>query len=121
MLPEKILGLTRLKLAQLLLRLGLAFIFLYAVVSATLSPLNWIGYFPPWARIFPEDLLLKLFSAGELGLALWLLSGWKLFYSAAGAALLLAAITLSNLSLLDVTFRDVGLVAAALALALLAD
>lgn len=121
MLPEKVLGLTHLKLAQLLLRLGLAFVFLYAVISATLSPLNWIGYFPTWARIFPEDLLLKMFSAGELVLAGWLLSGWKLSYAALGAALLLAAITLSNLTLLDVTFRDVGLVAAALALAFLAD
>lgn len=102
----------------LLLRVGLAIVFLYASISATKSPQDWIGYLPRFATsIVAGALLLKIFSALEFILALWLLSGKYVRYAGLAAALLLAGIILSNLTLLPISFRDIGLAFAALALA----
>lgn len=110
------------KLALRFLQIGLAFVFLYAATSAFISPDNWVGYLPGFTDPFiSRSILLKLFSCFEIVLALWLLSSWKLFYSSLIAALMLAGITVFNLGILDVTFRDVGLIFAALALAALAS
>lgn len=109
------------KQAMLLLRIGLAFVFLYAALSSFLEPLNWVGYIPSWVRgIVPEELLLTGFSVFEIVLALWLLSGKYTFVAALVSAGVLFGLTVVNLAILDVVFRDVGLVFAALALALLA-
>ena len=64
-------------------------------------------------------LMLQIFSAGEVLLALWIISGWRLYLAALISMLALLGITVTNLAVLDVTFRDVGLAAAALALAFL--
>jgi len=80
----------------------------------------WIGYFPHFIRGFiPDMLMLQIFSAGEVLLALWIISGWRLYLAALISMLALLGITVTNLAVLDVTFRDVGLAAAALALAFL--
>ena len=34
------------KLAQALLRIGLAFVFLYAAISSLMHPDEWVGYLP---------------------------------------------------------------------------
>ncbi|MBI1984522.1 MAG: DoxX family membrane protein [Candidatus Wildermuthbacteria bacterium] len=107
--------------ASILLRVGLAFTFLYAALNSFMEPLNWIGYVPSFARdIVPDFMLLPAFSAYEVILGLWLLSGRKLFYSALLSALSLLGITVFNIPVFSVVFRDVGLLFAALALALLA-
>lgn len=106
--------------AAILLRLGLASVFLYAAISGFLFPYNWVGYLPDFLKIFASPFaLLKLFSAGEIVLGFWLLSGWKAKWSAAVSCLLLLGITFSNIAVLDVTFRDVGLAFAAAALFLI--
>ncbi len=105
------------KFARLCLQIGLAFIFLYAALSATLRPNDWIGYLPAYLDSFlPREILLKIFSLLELVLAIWLLSSFKLFWAAVTATLVLVGITFTNLTIFDVTFRDVGLIFAALAL-----
>ena len=108
---------TRLRLASIFLRTGLASVFLYASIAAFLNSLDWVAFFPPWVEsIGPRETFLFIFSSLELVLGFWLLSGRKLFYAAALSAAILAGILLTGPNLLDVTFRDVGLFFSSLAL-----
>ena len=66
------------KIVFRVLRLGVAFAFLYPAISAWFSPLDWIGYFPDFMKGYTSDVvLLHLFGATELIIAFWLLSGKK--------------------------------------------
>ncbi|HUS26071.1 MAG TPA: DoxX family membrane protein [Nevskiaceae bacterium] len=102
----------------LLLRLGLATIFLYAAISSFVNPQDWVGYLPHFlaTQSYANDLL-KLFSLYELALAAWLLSGVYVRYAALLCAATLAGIVVSNFHLFAITFRDIALIFAALALA----
>ncbi|HXH26414.1 MAG TPA: MauE/DoxX family redox-associated membrane protein [Candidatus Acidoferrum sp.] len=105
------------QLAALLLRFGLAFVFTYAAVDSFIHPDDWVGYLPHFMTIFiPAETMLNVISAYELALAGWLLIGKYTRYAAILSALTLAGILAANLGILGVTFRDVGLVFAALAL-----
>ena len=105
------------KFTSLLLRIGLAFAFFYAAVASFVSPQDWVGYFPLFMRdIIPGTILLPIFSGIELFLAIWLILGWYVRFSALIAALMLIGIVVVNLSLLSVVFRDVSLAIMALAL-----
>lgn len=105
-------------LVALLLRLSIATVFLYAAAGATLQPYNWIGFIPQFAeKIAPAALLLKAFSFYQLLLALWVLSGWKQFFSALLASATLLAIITANWGDLTVLFRDFAIFFAAIALA----
>ena len=110
------------KLPAILLRVGLAFVFGYAAISSLISPSDWIGYLPKSATsIVPGDILLKIMSVYELGLAAWLIVGRQVRYAATVSALTLAGITAANIGLIAITFRDIGLIFAALALVFLND
>lgn len=102
-----------------ILRLGLAFAFLYPPLAAFYDPLSWIGYFPEIAHtIIPNDLLLlHTFGVLEIALALWILSGRALFYSTSLAAFILFTIVAVNYSQMDVLFRDISIAVLALGLA----
>jgi hypothetical protein len=107
-----------LKAVNLLLRISIASVFLYAATAATLQPQNWIWYFPQFVRnMFPGNLLLICFSLYQLILSLWILSGKKTFYAAALASLTFLGIISANLNILDVLFRDFAIFFASLALA----
>jgi uncharacterized membrane protein YphA (DoxX/SURF4 family) len=102
----------------LFLRIGLATVFVYAAVSSTVSPGDWVGYLPGiLTAAIPAELLLKFFSVYEVILAVWLLSGVHVRYAGLLAAVTLAGIVLSNITLFAISFRDIGLMFAALALA----
>lgn len=102
---------------SLLLRAALAFVFLYAAISSFISPNDWIGYMPRFMRgIVPDQLLLAGFSLVEIGLSFWLLSGLYVKYAALLAAAMMIGIVVLNPLLLPITFRDIGLFIAALAL-----
>ena len=104
-------------IAPLLLRIGLATVFLYACISSLKNPQDWVGYLPQFAKdIVSADILLKVFSVYELLLALWLLSGKYIKYAGALSALTLTGIVVSNFSLFAMTFRDIALIFASLAL-----
>ena len=104
----------------LLLRLGLAFTFLYAAISGFLEPDAWIGFFPEWLRVLlPPNILLTTFGIFEIAIAFWLLSGRYIYWAAHIYALTMVGIVVFNLGALDITFRDIGLAFAALALAAL--
>ncbi len=105
------------KVASLMLRFGLAAVLLYASVSSFVTPADWIGYLPRFLtdRV-SGTLLLHVFSIYELLLAVWLLAGIYIKYVAFLAALTFAGIILTNLPLLPITFRDIMMVFASLAL-----
>lgn len=105
------------RIVSLILRIGLAFAFIYASLSAFVSPNDWVGYLPQAMRnIVPGTVLLPIFSSLELILAIWLLSGWMIIYAALLAAAMLGGIVVLDPALLPITFRDISLVFMALAL-----
>ena len=106
--------------ASILLRLSLAFAFGYAAISELMNPDAWLSFFPSWlGQIWPLSNWLIIFAATEILLALWIMSGEKLFWAGLTAAAVLFAITLSNLFAMDIVFRDLSLCLAAMALAVL--
>jgi uncharacterized membrane protein YphA (DoxX/SURF4 family) len=109
---------SREEIAHLILRLGVAFAFLYPPFKAIGDPYSWVGYFPQFVRDLPVDsvLVLHAFGVVEVIIAIWLITGWRVAYPAALAALMLLGIVAFNLNQLDVVFRDVSIAAAALAL-----
>ncbi len=107
-------------LAIFLLRLGLALAFFYAAIAAFFDPFSWIGFFPNWmTTLIPGTILLMLWNIYELTLAVWLLSGWKAFPASVLASLTMLMIILPNLFSLDIVFRDLAILCAALALSAL--
>ncbi len=110
---------SNLKLAKFSLCAGLAFSFLYAGIASLITPNDWVGYLPSFITSSRMELL-KVFSVFEIGLGLWLLSGRYLKYTAAMSALTLAGAVAFNSGLFIVTFRDVGLILASMALFFLA-
>lgn len=108
------------KLASLFLRIGLAFVFSYAAISALIIPEAWIGYYPDFIRgIVPDKILLAFHSIAEIVLAIWLLIGKKVFYASVLSAFWMLGIVLGTLDIFLVTFRDVAIILSAIALAIL--
>lgn len=108
------------KLVSLLLRVGLASVLLYAAVDSFINPSEWVGFFPAWTRaIVDGNVLLWFFSAYELALGMWLLSGKMMRYAGLLSAATFAGIVVANLSAFDLVFRDMTMVFSALALAVL--
>jgi len=108
-------------IAKLLLRIGVAFAFIYPAVSAYFEPLSWIGFFPGFLRdVFPsETLLLHLFGISEVVIALWILIGRNIFIPSALGAIYLFGIVIFNLPSLDIVFRDISIMLMAVVLAVL--
>ena len=105
--------------ANLTLRAGLAFAFLYPPINAIFNPTSWIGYFPLFIRGFmPDMMLLHSLGVVEIIIALWLLSGWKIFWPSVAAAVMLLAIVFFDFSDFEVLFRDLSIASIAVALAI---
>ncbi len=101
--------------------MGLAIVFLYAGFDSLANPQDWLGFVPDVpADIVSSTVLLKILAFYELALALWLLSGAYLHIAGLVCAATFGGIILTNLPLLDITFRDIGLLFAALAMTVLA-
>jgi len=108
------------KRINLLLRIGVAFAFLYPPIAAIFNPIAWIGYFPLFiANIFSDPtVVLHLFGVIEVIIGLWILSGRKIFIPSTIAALILGGIIVFNFSQIDILFRDVSILLMAVALML---
>lgn len=105
------------KTASIILRWGLAFVFFYAAIAALINPTYWNGFFPPFlVGLFGENLVRFGFSIFQIALAGWLFWGIKLKWSSLLAAAMLIGIIVVSFDQFEVTFRDVGLAFAALAL-----
>ena len=103
--------------AKLLLRVGLAFVFLYAGISGLLDPFSWVGFFPKFVfTIVSSSVAMPLFSMGEILLGVWILSGKKLFWSATIASISLLLIVLFNLNQFLIVFRDMAILMMAMSL-----
>lgn len=112
------------KKAALVLRLALAFVFIYAAVRALYMPTAWIGFIPDWVDKlgFTRERFLFITSMFEITLGLLLISNFKTKLLAIISALFLLSITVfSGFGILDLTFRDVGLFLAAWALFYIAE
>ncbi|MEX0933893.1 MAG: hypothetical protein WD003_01355 [Candidatus Paceibacterota bacterium] len=104
----------------LILRVALAFAFLYPALAGFISPQDWVGYFPLFLLdTFPEMTLLVVFEVFEILLALWILSGWKPILANSIAAISLLLIVAFNLPQIAILFRDIPLIGIALVLILL--
>ena len=104
---------------NLLLRIGVAFAFLYPPISAFVNPFAWIGFFPPFlVGIVPDQVLLNSFGIVEIIIGLWILSGKNILIPSAAATALLIGIVLFNLPQFDVIFRDLSIALMSGALAL---
>jgi hypothetical protein len=107
-------------LSILFLRIGIAFSLIYAAVGGILNPDSWIGFFPPFIQgIVSDDMLLSFWGAIELIIALWLLSNRRVFYPAIISALMMLGIVVFNFGALDVIFRDIAILLAAVSLAIM--
>lgn len=104
--------------ADFLLRIGVAFAFLFPPANALLDPYSWVGYFPSFVHgMLPDMVLLHAFGLVEVIIALWILSGRKIFIPCIVAAAMLLGIVAFNLGDFQILFRDVSIALAALALA----
>ena len=102
----------------LLLRVAIAFAFLYPPIDSIFHPDTWISFFPQFVLgHVPDTTLLLGWGAVEVVIALWILSGKKIFLPSLAAALLLCMIVLFNLSLFEIVFRDLALALVAATLA----
>jgi uncharacterized membrane protein YphA (DoxX/SURF4 family) len=103
--------------ASLILRVGLAFTFAYAAIGAFRSPEAWISYVPGFiSNVVSAKLALDLISVSQIVLAIWLLTGIYVSLAALVSIGFLAGIIIFNPATFLITFRDVALIAASLAL-----
>jgi len=103
--------------ASLSIRLGLIFVFVWAAVMMSIDPASYLHYMPSWVEVvIPRYYALHAFSAYEILLCIWLVSGKKTFYSGLLAALTIAALTIVNYQYFHILFRNVAIFASALAL-----
>ena len=107
------------RLSFLVLRLGLAFCFIYAAIAAQINPENWVGYFPTFVQnILPVNILLVAWGSVEIILALWLLWGKHIFFPSLLLGLSLLGVVFLNWGELDILFRDISLALVCLSLSI---
>lgn len=105
---------------ELLLRVGLAISFLYPALHALTDPYAWIGYFPPFLLSLAGEhaiLMLHVWGAIEVVLALWLLFARTVFIPSTIMAIALMAVVIANPAQFPILFRDVTIALSAGALA----
>ncbi len=104
--------------SPLILRAGLAFVFIYFGWSGLMNTQMWVSLVPAWTGVFGSAYtLVKIHGVFELVLGLTLLFG---FYTRLSAALLLLSLlqTLTILTWGPVLVRDIGLTLALLSIVL---
>ena len=107
------------KLTERVLRVGVAFSFIYPPISAFFNPYAWIGYFPQFMTnqtAISSLTLLHIFGIIELCIGISILCGKKVSIPSLIASLFLFLIIVFNLSQIDVLFRDIPILLMALLL-----
>lgn len=103
-----------------ILRVGMAITFIWIGVLILKSPESWAGYMQPWAvKLLPVPVTQALIGTAILDIIIgvMLLVDWFTWLAAILASLhLIIVLTVSGIS--DITIRDIGLLAAAIALAI---
>lgn len=107
-------------IAKYLLRVGLAFVYVYASIEIYLHPANFLKYIPDCIlHYISKDLFLDIFGVVEIALALWLLSGWKGHVPSLLSVFFMVGIVAFNMEHFQVLFRNVAIAFGALALVVL--
>lgn len=104
------------KYRHLVLRLGLAFVLIYAGISIIRNPGDWIGFVPEWMeKIVSRELFLTIHAYFEvmLGLAA-IFNFWPRVLYLVTALDMLSILVFYGID--AVSFRDVGLLALAFGL-----
>jgi len=99
------------------IRIGIAFVFLWFGISKVLNPSEWVVWLPQWTEQFPLSSTTKLVVEGLLELVLGVMLLLGLFTRLAAsvtAALLLVIILVIGYN--DTAIRDVGILFMAIAL-----
>ncbi len=112
------------RLSSILLRLALAFSFLYVGYGFWKDPMDWVGYVPAFVQNIggvSQEILLLGIAGFHVLFALWILSGLKVRLSSLVAATFLGGVVYFNLNQLDILFRDISLALVALALTFNSD
>jgi hypothetical protein len=105
-----------------LLRFGVAFTFLFAACSAFYNPEPWIHYFPAFVRdAFSVSTLVATWGGAEIGIGLWLLSGYKIFIPSVAAVVLLSGVFFFDYHAMSIIFRNVSIIATSLSLAIISN
>ncbi len=105
---------------SLVLRLALAFAFVYPPIAAFFYPDNWIWFVPDFVGNFvPKLIFMHAFGVVEIIIALGVLFMRNPTVPAIAACLVLAAIIVLDWSAFDATFRDVSILLGGVALVLL--
>jgi hypothetical protein len=109
------------KAIELLLRIGVAFSFIYPPISAFINPYSWVGYIPEFMNVLPIEsvVLLHVFGIFEIIIGVWLLFGKRIFIPSILATLFLALVVGFNWTQMDVLFRDIPILLMAACLTLL--
>ncbi|HEV8666865.1 MAG TPA: hypothetical protein VN665_03405 [Candidatus Paceibacterota bacterium] len=106
------------KRMTLLLRIAIAFAFLYPPYDAIANPYSWLSYFPQFLQnTATANELLLVWGILEVIIALWILSGIKIFIPSVVAAIFLCLIVVFNLPVMEIVFRDISLALVAATLA----
>ena len=101
-----------------ILRVGLAITFLWIGILIFKQPEAWGGYLAPWAiNLLPVSLEQAMIGTAILDIVigvLFLFDFWVWFAALVGAVHLIIVLTVSGIT--DITVRDIGILAAAVAL-----
>lgn len=105
---------------NVLLRASVALAFIYVAISAHLRPEAWLGYFPSMVLDsgLSENVILWGFSIMHIVIGVWIMIGKRIFIPSIIATIYLTGVVVTNLSQLDVVFRDISIALVALALAM---
>ncbi len=108
------------EIAKTSLRLGLAFVFLYAGIKIFVDPSSWIGFVPNiFGDPFLRQIMLYLHGGFDILLGVWLLTNREVYYASILCSLNVLGIITLNITAMDIIFRDIAVLAASLALAAL--
>ena len=111
------------RLAFRFLTIGLVLVFGWFGIDKFLHPLTWIGWMPTWMdglMGMPKDTWLQVTGAIEIVLAAALLFPIRIIRRIASIGIILHLIAvITQIGINDIFVRDVGLLCAAVALALL--
>lgn len=106
------------KTSYFILRIGLAVTFLWIGVLILKEPTAWGGYLQPWAvKLLPVSLDQAMFGTAVLDIVIgvFLLVGYWTWLAALAGALHITIVLVTS-GITDITARDIGLLAASLAL-----
>lgn len=104
----------------LLLKVAVAFAFLYPPIAAVFNPSAWIWFVPDFVEMFvSKEFFLHAFGLVEVIIALGILFMKKPIVPLIAASAILFVIVVIDFSTFDIVFRDISILLAALALILM--